>query len=92
MDGGKGKKGGRTLSFWCFKPGVAMAELQQLGVRSIILTRHAPPALNARSLFSSCSSSSCSAFSALILLLFSNAPLLSWFALPFLSVDFLIFL
>ncbi len=33
------KSKGRTLSFWCFKPGVAMADLKALGVRSIILTR-----------------------------------------------------
>ena len=31
-------KAGRTLSFWCFKPGVALSELKMLGVRSILLT------------------------------------------------------
>lgn len=28
----------RTLSWWCFNPGLAMAEFAKLGVRSIILT------------------------------------------------------
>jgi hypothetical protein len=28
----------RVLSFWCFSAGFAMAHLQNLGVRSIILT------------------------------------------------------
>eukprot|EP00026_Physarum_polycephalum_P000577 Phypoly_transcript_00578.p1 GENE.Phypoly_transcript_00578~~Phypoly_transcript_00578.p1 ORF type:complete len:1233 (-),score=182.25 Phypoly_transcript_00578:64-3762(-) len=31
-------KEGRTLSYWCFNPGVAMQALQQSGIRSIILT------------------------------------------------------
>ena len=29
---------GRTLSYWCFSPGHAMADLKAAGVRSIILT------------------------------------------------------
>jgi regulator of telomere elongation helicase 1 len=29
---------GRTLSFWCFSPGVAMKQIAKLGVRSLILT------------------------------------------------------
>jgi hypothetical protein len=33
------KRPRRTLSFWCFKPGVAMMELLALGVRSVVLTR-----------------------------------------------------
>lgn len=28
----------RTLSWWCFNPGLAMQEFEKLGVRSIILT------------------------------------------------------
>lgn len=37
--GGKeaGLKRGRTVSFWCFSPGIAMTDLSRLGVRSIIL-------------------------------------------------------
>ncbi|KAI5070881.1 hypothetical protein GOP47_0013132 [Adiantum capillus-veneris] len=41
VDGDKGsRKGskGRTLSWWCFNPGLAMEEFSQLGVRSVILT------------------------------------------------------
>ncbi|MCO5548021.1 hypothetical protein L7F22_001477 [Adiantum nelumboides] len=41
IDGDKGsRKGskGRTLSWWCFNPGLAMEEFSQLGVRSVILT------------------------------------------------------
>jgi regulator of telomere elongation helicase 1 len=30
--------GSRTLSWWCFNPGIAMEEFARLGVRSIILT------------------------------------------------------
>lgn len=33
----KGPKG-RTLSWWCFNPGLAMEEFSQLGVRTVILT------------------------------------------------------
>jgi regulator of telomere elongation helicase 1 len=29
---------GNTLSYWCFSPGVAVSELMQLGVRSVVLT------------------------------------------------------
>lgn len=28
----------RTLSWWCFNPGIAMEEFSRIGVRSIILT------------------------------------------------------
>ncbi|XP_027342046.1 regulator of telomere elongation helicase 1 homolog isoform X1 [Abrus precatorius] len=37
---GNGSKGkvSRTLSWWCFHPGIAMEEFPKLGVRSIILT------------------------------------------------------
>ena len=35
--GGLGRSG-RTLSYWCFSPGVVMAELKALGVRSVIIT------------------------------------------------------
>lgn len=31
-------KKGRTLSYWCFSPGIAMRELKSLGVRSVVLT------------------------------------------------------
>ncbi|KAJ3671099.1 hypothetical protein LUZ60_008525 [Juncus effusus] len=31
-------KNSRTLSWWCFNPGLAMREFERLGVRSIILT------------------------------------------------------
>nr|CAD1824209.1 unnamed protein product [Ananas comosus var. bracteatus] len=31
-------KGSRTLSWWCFNPGLAMEEFVKLGIRSIILT------------------------------------------------------
>lgn len=31
-------KASRTLSWWCFNPGIAMEEFAKLGVRSIILT------------------------------------------------------
>jgi len=30
---------GKTLSFWCFSPGVAFSDLPAMGVRSIIVTR-----------------------------------------------------
>lgn len=30
-----------TLSFWCFKPGVAIADLLAMQVRSLIVTRYA---------------------------------------------------
>lgn len=29
---------GRTISYWCFNPGIALGELQARGVRSIVLT------------------------------------------------------
>lgn len=32
------KKVGRTLSMWCMHPGIALAQLKALGVRSIVLT------------------------------------------------------
>ena len=32
------KKAGRTLSMWCMHPGIALAQLKALGVRSIVLT------------------------------------------------------
>jgi regulator of telomere elongation helicase 1 len=35
---GGGFAGGRTISFWCFAPALAMRELSFLGVRSIIIT------------------------------------------------------
>lgn len=37
----QGKGGGPptpTLSYWCFQPGLAMRNLQAMGVRSILLT------------------------------------------------------
>lgn len=37
MDSFKGK-GSRTLSWWCFNPGIAMEQFSRLGVGSIILT------------------------------------------------------
>ncbi|KAH7331577.1 hypothetical protein KP509_20G041000 [Ceratopteris richardii] len=37
-DKGSRKGKGRTLSWWCFNPGLAMEEFSQLGVRSVILT------------------------------------------------------
>ncbi|OVA13874.1 Helicase-like [Macleaya cordata] len=37
-DSFKGKKTSRTLSWWCFNPGIAMAEFSRMGVGSIILT------------------------------------------------------
>jgi regulator of telomere elongation helicase 1 len=33
-----GGNGGRTLSYWCFAPSEAMRELENLGVRSILVT------------------------------------------------------
>ena len=36
--GGGGFAGGRTISFWCFTPALAMRELSFLNVRSIIIT------------------------------------------------------
>ena len=36
--GGGGFNGGRTISFWCFAPALAMRELSFLNVRSIIIT------------------------------------------------------
>ncbi|KAL2332388.1 hypothetical protein Fmac_019969 [Flemingia macrophylla] len=38
--GGNGSKGkvSRTLSWWCFNPGIAMEDFPRFGVRSIILT------------------------------------------------------
>ncbi len=36
--GGRARKAHRVLSYWCFSPGVAMHELQALGVRSFIVT------------------------------------------------------
>jgi len=36
--GGRLRKAHRVLSYWCFSPGVAMHELQALGVRSFIVT------------------------------------------------------
>lgn len=32
------EKASRTLSWWCFNPGIAMEEFLRLGVGSIILT------------------------------------------------------
>ena len=37
LAGGAVRKKGRTLSYWCFSPSVAMAELKSLGVRSVVL-------------------------------------------------------
>ncbi|KAE9588051.1 putative DNA helicase [Lupinus albus] len=37
-NGSKGKVVSRTLSWWCFNPGIAMEEFPKLGVRSVILT------------------------------------------------------
>ncbi|KAK7261835.1 hypothetical protein RIF29_28156 [Crotalaria pallida] len=37
-NGSKGKVVSRTLSWWCFNPGIAMEEFPKLGVGSIILT------------------------------------------------------
>jgi len=34
---GGGGSGGKTLSYWCFSPSVAMQELKALGVRSFVL-------------------------------------------------------
>ncbi|CAN0161372.1 unnamed protein product [Discosporangium mesarthrocarpum] len=35
---GGGRPVGRVLSYWCFCPGVALEDLKQLGVRSVIVT------------------------------------------------------
>ena len=37
-NGGGGFAGGRTISYWCFAPALAMRELSFLNVRSIIIT------------------------------------------------------